>query len=832
MSTSDFQLTEDKYLFTFQDETKLWIPKEFIEKYQQLPFYDIIEHSEKYEDGSYYIDIPSSPMNKVIDFLMKENFDIESLDLKDSYDIYKTLYEYSVTIHNEIQSDLLFHVKELFDEYLKDNNYNINGSYDNYIDSTIPMELFNLEEKKIIINGLFTPKRKDEFLYYSLLFKMMNITNINITYDYSSNIPLEYICPLCIKDIFPSLKEITINVNTHYKETALLLNPNSDDYIMEYNCLLYNDACRVYKHKKYECYTESEMNEYNKISSLDFNKIYYSEDFIDSYNRRRQSNQLCKLNKSIVNEAIYTNDYSNVEISETEDKYTLNDEVSIQYNEKTKNKTFCINNISSKLGISQLLLLPSHLFISEIILNEDFDCQNNSVICMKLLEEGVFDSLTTLNVNWIRELTNEIDYNLFYKIMTTHVFPNVTELIYNDDDNDDENDNDNDDDDDELFKLSLIKKECFQKLHIINYEIEINTKYFKSLFPVNLMSMIDTIHINKIDSYEKEEIVLRLDEIVYTHSIHININFYSSRSANINLFESIDNYKHSINSLEIGFEDDKDNEDDVRNALERFLNTYILKHLNYLYVSFDKNISMEYITWISTIFNDNTFNTIHKLEIDLYSMEEDSLSEYLTAYENIVEKLISKASIVKIEDCTISFINRLIPKGCFHNTTELFLIIKDIPDDNFCKLYTTDNFPQLKSIKFYNYYDREWWLDFIKTICNYINNTNFPSSCIVRLGEWENNNDDDYIYDPNNSILRCKYDTNSFINTIIDATMSKYEIETLLECINENKTQNIKSLALYIYDEEQLSKLISFIINGKFPKLKEFYFWLCIHIVI
>ncbi|KAK8791054.1 hypothetical protein WA158_005685 [Blastocystis sp. Blastoise] len=858
MSTSDFQLTEDKCirillkkylfvvldLFTFQDETKLWIPKEFIEKYQQLPFYDIIEHSEKYEDCSYYIDIPSSPMNKVIDFLMDKNNDIDSLDLKDSYDIYKTLYEYSVTIHNEIQSDLLFHVKELFYEYLKDNNYNINGSYDNYIDSNIPMELFNLEEKKIIINGLFTPKRKDEFLYYSLLFKMMNITKVNLTYDYSSNIPLEYICPSCIKDIFPSLKEITINVNTHYKETGLLLNPNSDDYIMEYTLLLYNDACREYKRKKYECYTESEMNEYNKISSLDFNKLYYSEDFIDSYNRRRRSNQLRKLNESIVNEAIYTNDYSNIEISKTEDKYTLNDQVSIKYDYEKKDKIFCINNISSKLGISQLLLLPSHLFISQVILNEDFTYQNNSMLFMNSCQEDVFDSLTTLNVNWIRELTNEIDYNLFYKIMTTHVFPNVTELLYNDDDNDDDNDNDNDDDDDDdnnndndnddddndddddnnnnndqSFKLSLIKKECFPKLHIINYDIEINTGNFKSLFPADLISMIDTIRINNIDYDQKEKISLLLYKIAYTHSIHINIIddecgwIYSSRFENIKKLDSFEKYKQNIDSLDITFINDDPDEIDNRNLLERFLKNNIVEHLNKLTISFADAISIEYLTWISTLFNDNKFKIIRELKIDLH-IEEDLSSEYLSAYENIMIKLISKASRVNIEYCTMTFINRLIPKGCFHRTTQLNLDINDIPDDNFCKLYTTDNFPQLKSIKFYERYNIEQWLDFIKTFCKYMNNNNFPSSSIVRLGEWENNNDDDYIYDPNNSILRCKYDSNSFINTIIgtqNVTMSKYEIETLFD---------------YIYDDEQLSKLTKCITTGKFPKLKALNFWL------
>ncbi|KAK8789921.1 hypothetical protein WA158_006701 [Blastocystis sp. Blastoise] len=160
MSTTQFRLTEDKYLFTFQDETQLWIQKEFIEKYPQFRFYDIIEHSEKYDDGSYYIDIPSFSMDKMIHFLMEDYIDILSLNLKDSYDIYKTFIKYSATIDNEIQCDLLLHIKDLFYNYLKKNNNYIYGNYYKSIKSSMPMELFSSYSTSIYINGLFTPQWK------------------------------------------------------------------------------------------------------------------------------------------------------------------------------------------------------------------------------------------------------------------------------------------------------------------------------------------------------------------------------------------------------------------------------------------------------------------------------------------------------------------------------------------------------------------------------------------------------------------------------------------------------------------------------------------------
>ncbi|KAK8789978.1 hypothetical protein WA158_006758 [Blastocystis sp. Blastoise] len=778
MSDTEFHFTDDKYLFTFQDETKLWISKEFVEKYQQLPFYDIIKHSEKYEDGSYYIDMLPFHIEKVISFLMDETMDISSLNLRDSYDIYKIFVDYPVTIDNEIQSDLLFHVKELFIEYLKKSSLDIYGYYIKDSQSYIPMELFNSNRKKMCL--------KD---------------------DYSSNIPLEYICPKCIQDIFPSLETLIITVITHYKKSELLLNPNSDEYIMEYIRLFNENDYKIDDSEKYEYFSESDMKEYNKISSLNLNNSHYSHNSINSYNGKRQKSKLPKLYEYLINEAIYTNDISKLEINETAGEYILKDQVSIEY--------------------------------------DGIDSKYESIIIINAFLEDVFDSLTILNVNWIRELTNEIDYNLFYKIMTTHVFPNVTELIY----------------DDKTFKLSLINKECFPKLHIINYEILITTENFKSLFPANLISMIDTIRINSIDYNDKEKIALLFDDLIYTHSIYIdiinidiydlayyfpylkelltknfisvdNLSIYSSDFKCVEMIDYFENNKQNIDKLDIAFIDDDHDEVDKRNSLERFLKSDTLEHLNELEISFDDAISIEYLTWISTLFDDNKFNTIKELTINLESIEEDSSFDYLTLYENLVEKIILKASSVNIDYCTMAFINRLIPKGCFHNTTRLILRIDDIPDDNFCKLYTTDNFPKLKFInicifinnnnnnilynKSYKCENREWWSSFITIICNYINNNNFPSSTIIRLSDMTD--DVNYIYNPNTSIFRCKYDSNSLMNTIIctkDKVISEYEIETLFD---------------YIYDEEQLSKLINFLTIGKIPKLKELIFDFCCNI--
>ncbi|KAK8809681.1 hypothetical protein WA158_000624 [Blastocystis sp. Blastoise] len=693
MSSAELHLSEYKYLFTFQDETQLWIPREFIEKYQQLPFYDIIDHSEKYDDGSYYIDMPSLSMKKVISFYNDENRDISSLNLKDSYDIYKTFVEYSVTIDKEIQSDLLFHVKDYTDKK----------------QLTIPMELFNSENKILHINGLITSLQRDLLLYYSVFFKMMNVTQVYLKYEYASNIPLEYICPSCIKDIFPLLKELIIRVNTHYEQTELLLNPNSDEYIMEYTCLYYNDDYETNKPEECDYYSESEMNEYYKISSLDTNDAYLSHDLIHSYNKRRKNNHLPKLYKLNINEAIYTNDYSKVKNSEMVCNNMLKDIVRITFDNKINNELFHIDKLSSTCGMFQLLQLFSHLSISDIGCNMFLsNSKYEAMVIIKSLEEGAFDSLTRLSVQWINKLADKIDKNLFNKIMATHIFPNVTELIYDD-----------------------------------------TYKYFELLFPMDLISIIDTIKIKKIDDNQKEEIAYLLYNLVYTHSIHVdvfseNFSIDTSNSEKNEKLDSFENYKRNINCLDITFRDIMKN--DMRNSLERFFKSSVLECLN------DLTISLRYI-------------------------RKNSSSEYFTILENIMNKIIPKTSIITIK------------------------VINDIPDEDFCELYTTDNFPKLESIMFNNYHE-DWMNDFIQKLCIYINNSIFPLSSTIQLTKcryFYYNSDDHYVYDPNTSILRCKYDTNSFIDTIIG-----------------NKD---------IYDEEQFSNLINFITTGKFPKLKYIFFY-------
>ncbi|KAK8805907.1 hypothetical protein WA158_002563 [Blastocystis sp. Blastoise] len=337
MSAAELLLIDDKY------ETQLWISKDYIEKYHQLPFLDIIQNSEKYEDESYYIDMPSSPMKKLIPFLMEETMDISSLYLKDNFDMYNIINEYSVKMNDEKKNNLLVHVKELFYDYLKLNDFIIYGDYDGRNQPSTPFELFSSDTTKLTIHGnsirLLTPQWKEKLLYYSLLFKMMNITVVNVEYDYASTIPLEYIYFSNIKDIFPLLKELKITVTTYYKKTNQLINPNSDEYIMEYIRLFCNDDIEKNNPQSYDYYTESEMEEYPKVSFFTLNHLYFSFDMIQSIHKRRRNNQLPKLYKYIANEAIYKSNYSQLEIKVKKDDTLFEDKVSIKYDDEPNYST-------------------------------------------------------------------------------------------------------------------------------------------------------------------------------------------------------------------------------------------------------------------------------------------------------------------------------------------------------------------------------------------------------------------------------------------------------------------------------------------------------------
>ncbi|KAK8797554.1 hypothetical protein WA158_005900 [Blastocystis sp. Blastoise] len=701
MSNAESQLLEDKYLFTFQDETQLWISKEFIEKYHQFPFYDIIEHSDKYEDDSYYIDMLPFHIEKVIVFLIDKNMDFESLNLRDGYDIYKTLIEYSFSLDSDIQKELLNQVKKLFINYLIENDYDL-CSYENEYKllHEVPTRLNN----RVYI-GLFTPQRQEELLYYSLLIKMIDIVVVTIKYDYASNIPLKYIHPSNIRNIFPSLRRLIITVITHYKKSEILLNPNTEEYTLEYLRIYSELKNSKNNYCKYDYYSRSDIKKYKRIS-LYMNNLQNFNNF--KFYHEKRPRKLYKLYKNFINEAIYTNDYSQVEIIKPENECTLEDTVEIEvYYSMSKYK---------------------------------------SIILIKAAEEGVFDSFTTLSFGWIKR-EPQLDYNIIKRILTTHVFPNVIELI---------------------FKY---------------YDIE----SFKFLFPVNIISMIDTIHIHETGFYQKEKLALLFDNLAYTHSIHID--------GIDELIFFLPHLKELFEKNLISFDELKiDSSDSVHaKKLECFEN--YKQNIDWLCIKLnsDYTMSIEYLKWISNIFDDNNIITIHALNINLCFNGKKVLIEYYNIFENILSNLIPKASVITMED---DF------GKCY---------------ENFFDVYTTDNLPHLKEITFKQLSRDESWISFIHKFYKCISNKNFPISTTIYFSS---SFFPGYHYDPNTSIFRYKYDSNYFMDTINctgNETMNKYEMETLFECINENKTQNIRYLEIHrTISEEQNNVYIQLLNDSSF----------------
>ncbi|KAK8798789.1 hypothetical protein WA158_007873 [Blastocystis sp. Blastoise] len=820
MSDAEFHFTDDKYLFTFQDETQLWIPKRIIEEYPQLPFQNLIQHSDKYGDGSYYIDMLPFHMEKVIHFLMEENIDVLLFNLRDSFDIYKIFVEYSVVISKEIQRNLIFHIEELFVDYLNENNYRV------YVYNNVPsfiMEYFSSTKKKLSIHGLITPEKQKELLYYELLFKMMNITEVDINYEYASNIPIEYICPSCIQDIFPSLKELRVTVTTNYVKSDKLLNPNSDEYIMEYCtfCDLYGINPKIKENCEY--YSESEMNNYNKISSFIYRKYIYPYNVIDSYKMRKELNKLPKLYERILNEAIYINDYSQIETNQQTYDYVVEDQI-CEYNDNTGDNIFSIEKLNTECGFYQLLHLPICYSISQINVKTDNYSEIFAIPLLNAFKDGIFDSITSLGIRWFSLWNASFADNQFLDMITTHVFPNVTKLIY--------------DFDIISFPLKSINSKCFPKLHIIDYEITIHFDDLDNLFPNELMSIIDTIYVSEIFS-DKQNIYEFLDNLVYTHSIHINgidgfidyfphstellekgLIYFDNKDINIESYESIEdlnldyyyyNINNKIDSLEIRFgKNDEDinnyiisKENKMKCSLEKLFNSHLVQHLQSYCVSFEKNISIKELKWINSLFKENTFN--------IPNIKGDLLTDTFPLFQ--------RSGYTHI-------INQLICNGYFHNINKFILYMNDISEDICSKVYTKENFPKLKYIHV-EIDGKEKWLPFIQQLYSYFTYKDFQPSFNICFKDTAYIGGKMSILYNIDSILEFHYDSSLYSETLsIHIYQLAYklnnEIEALFDFIGKQGIQQLKRIKLYIYYETVLHKIIDMIINEQIPNLNEF----------
>ncbi|KAK8790004.1 hypothetical protein WA158_006784 [Blastocystis sp. Blastoise] len=908
MSTGEIHLSEEKYLFTFQDETQILVFREFIEKYPQLPFYDIIKHSEKYEDGSYYIDMLPLHMEKVIQFLNDDNIDISLMNLKDSFDLYSTLYEYSIFINDEKQNNLFYHVKELFIKFLNEHKYCVCLEYSYMNDNcySIPMELFNSEKKEIHINGLITPKRKDELLYYSLLFKIINVIRVKIEYPYASNIPLEYICPSCIKDIFPSLKEIWITVVTYYKKSGELLNPNTDEYMNEYHCY----CCRygyiqAYKYRNENCYYygEYETYRYNEITTKEINRNIYSNELYESYDKRRQHYKLPKLYKESIEEALYITDYSTAITSRKTDENTLVDTIIVWYEPKVDTQHLFIQRFNTEIGLSQLLRLPLFSCIQCTTEGSEVDSEYITVPMMKAYKDVLFNYISTIEINTLIKFNKLSQDNQFYKMIESHIFPNVTRLIYDNEDsyvlkivyNNNNNNNNNINNNNNNINNHNNNQRFIYIIDENNIEV---------LFPKHFLTMINTINMYP-SCLNSEKFCSFLDDLAYNHSIHLelenskihclshakellengiisldddylkkfklilyidieksenkehNYEYYYSESDEKEKKEKVErDYNghdgddwYSEDEDEYEYEDDEDEEEeeeeeedekedhhiffddihdipieeDMKNTLEKVFKSNGFQRLK-TFVFYLEGASIEQLRWIDSLFTDNTFIHIDELTINLHYMMPQPESEYFHLIVSILKKMIPKASeITLFRQRTFDIIKQLINDGCFCNTTKLTIEIHDISPKSFFDIYTKENFHQLKNIEI-RCDPKDCVSSFINTLCLYNNNNNFPSSAFINI-DWCHDMCDFFKYDPQTSILRCKNTTDLSIEYIFiekHELVSKLEEDIFMECIKENKFQNLKYINMKCDNKQFLSEVVDAIIAGKIPNIKEF----------
>ncbi|KAK8814329.1 hypothetical protein WA158_008191 [Blastocystis sp. Blastoise] len=880
METTEFQLNEEKYLFSFQDETQLWIPVKVIENYRELPFYDIIKHSDKYDDGSYYIDMLPLHMKDVIQFLMEDNIDISSMSFKDSADICETLDEYSVDIKDDKLQELSNHVEQIVISFLKENHYKVYFDDNDDSELTMPMEIFSYNSKVLKIDGLTTSEKREKLLCYSHIFKQINITTVFIEYQYSSTIPLEYICPSNIKEIFPALEKLKITVNVSFEETDIRLNPFTDEYMEQFHFFV--DWCRDKEWDRiaYEMFTKSEIRRYQLVNNNDIHRNQFSKYLLDRYDDLKSEGSLPRLYENKVEEALYNQDYSKLEKTYERSELTKVS-LSLKYEKDSNNVSLDIPCPNIECGFSQLLQLPIYSSISYVSL-PSVTSKSSAEPIIKAFQKGYFDSLTELNLSTLEEYVPFFcDYRLS-DIITSHIFPDITELHISNKDK-------------QSSLLCLVNKTCFPKLHIITYDSSFNSdvqETYSCLLPHHLLSFIDTINVPYDSSYIKYAAPL-LDDLASNYNIHINnlkdgIFYFPNvekllanglislpEKFEINSNERIktryidaymDHQNQEIKNLSLAFSDYDDDNDEYMNEMQRrrLYYTYIhkeedediesfhkrvdddleeainglfqgntLKHLQEFHLEI-YDVSEKRMKWIESLFNIIPFESLSDLYIRFPSDTMDIKSNYFLSLKTIIIKLIPKASTIFISNNnSMDIYGILISEGFFHNTNQLTIDFDTFDAKSFFDLYTKQNFPKLKKINIK--IQQKNYISLFDTFSEYINKDTLPSSTICFKDTI------DKVYSKNNkechplfSLLQCK----DLVMTSLEVFMSswnlgpnvcEYEINLLMKYIKEKKVPNMRNIVIAIRSTEILSQVINLIITDQIPKLREIRFELDCH---
>ncbi|KAK8809793.1 hypothetical protein WA158_000736 [Blastocystis sp. Blastoise] len=523
------KVDEDSACFIFQDDSRFRVPLVILNKYPKSLLSLVFQNSENYikDEDAYYIDSPPLSICQLVKF-MRNKITLDSMSINEVCDMQDTIEHF---FGDEVTDSILKiedFCYESFKNLLKEQNCELTREF----------EFGYTHDYELVIHSLFTEEKVDRFLEYSKLFNRYNIAKVSLKFDFSEDIPYEYIYPSNLHEIFPKLKSYRLFPSYYPIQKEIQITSSNIHY-----SVLYKQYKRLYyirndydKLKKYQ----------EKYPEIEEDPIYDHYIHLYPIQNKNANSQDEKINTD--RDILYDNNNNEYIFIEPEVKPDLYIEslstYSKEYNDKQielENKGIKNNNEKCDELFSFSYLDRNNVFdiehpIISFIINlfkyysftdTQYKLQINIPPFLNELNNGLLDTMQIINIlNFIHPQSYPDYIQLFKDIITTHVFPNLTTILFN---------FDSVTSDDIILMnniLLLIRREHFPKLSI--YDLYTNScdmctqivrNMINLLFPVSFLDLIDIIIINEkrsiFISYINEDIVNNLLSSNKNHNIHI-----------------------------------------------------------------------------------------------------------------------------------------------------------------------------------------------------------------------------------------------------------------------------------------------------------------------
>ncbi|KAK8797617.1 hypothetical protein WA158_005963 [Blastocystis sp. Blastoise] len=868
--------TKNTIDFIFNDESRISVELSFLKKYPTSLLSLTVENSANYlqDEDAYYIDSSRYSVDSLI-LYMEGKISLESLPMNEVCEIRDAADYFFGNDIIDIKDKIEAVLQSFLNIFMKQNDFSIEDEL--YEKDTI--------KPKLSINGVITKERNEKFQEYSRLFEVLNIKRVQVEFDFSEDIPYEYIYPSNLHELFPKLEEYEIKFKIIKLTKEICLNPSDPKYTSLYKTYklycyekYYPEAYNAYisTHPDIEPFSFPDNN--NQIyTSTNLINCYYQEDEtvhheiipidIDEEIKNENDDEKPDLYLYPVYEYILNNqEQESVNNNNEIDTIKTNDFISytflfLEENGQLNTSHPTLYHKSHELPCSQIDNYLLKLPIFKQLRNyrgDDFSplLKGNISLFLKLLSEGLLDGLEIMTLNYFINSSSYDEYvQLFNTIIKTHVFPNVKKLeIYINDQNDPNI---------PLYQeiLTLITRNNFPKLSIytINYgtnfkPLEDTLNIDSILIPTSLIKLVDIIYLcteYKCSFHLDEFFINTIYQVKQYHEFKIqsdlNIDNYNEfwthlfdskiivfNALNISLCEThtlthdysfdLSHYTIKCLNIDINFQNDSfDKMNKIQNLLQT-INTTHLKEIHFTFNSYEIKGCLKFFNILLPILHNKYYDNVTKLDININD-------NYRNEYPN-------ENQMLEINELLLEFFSLFTNNmRSLHLCNVLYTQVHDI-DNNSLKIFNNisvfinkKKLVHLQSIIleypfiFFLAVDRIKYKNVYSLIKAITNCSSDSLPCLEQFN----------IYDEKHSTISL---FNAFPSLYFDHHMTCYNIKMNYTILYDNDafvnyseyiynelqkpyTKGITSLYLYIVDHSYLKKFVDLIINDSFLYLNK-----------